>query len=317
MKGLFFFLPYDKPKDRAVGTYYGWYGELVAGPRVTGVDTIYEYASDLDNKDAKGAGDDDDGEKEDDDRGEGDDGGAGDLDGGVEEEEGNDKESDEDHSGSGHLGIPVKGSPLDTLRKPPPLDTPEKLLDITEDAIVFLNGSKISRLIATLALILIAIIINTIARSGTSASGNSTSEKNPAILSIVELSAASNDAANFQKLLDTTKDSVVILDGGKVSRLIATLASILIAMVVNTTAHSGTSAFKNPIPRNNLAIPSVIKLFAADNDATDFFANVLGNPFGNPSQNASPADPAVPAADFFALNQEQESSDYHGDLTYA
>ena len=112
-----------------------------------------------------------------------------------------DKKSEEDHSRSGHLEIPGKASSLDTLGKLPPLNTPRKLLDTMEDAVIILDRGKVSRLIATFALILITIVIDTIAHSKTSASGNPTPRTNPAILSVVKPFAVGNDAANFRKLL--------------------------------------------------------------------------------------------------------------------
>ena len=84
------------------------------------------------------------------------------------------------------------------------------------------------------------------------------------------------------KLLDTIEDVVIISDKGKVPRLIMTLASILIAIVVDTTTHSETSVFGNPTPGITFAISFVIEPFATDNDATDF-ANILSNFFGNSS----------------------------------
>lgn len=121
------------------------------------------------------------------------------------------------------------------------------------------------------------------------------------------------------------KDTVVISNGGKVSRLIVILALILIVIVVDITPRSGTSVSENLTLRNNPAILSIVEPSAASNDVIDFFANVMGNLFSNSSQDDSPADPAASAADFFAplptalfaLSQEQESSNYHVDLTYA
>lgn len=157
--------------------------------------------------------------------GEGDDEGANDPNGGVEDEKSDDKASVKDHSGSGYLGTPDKASPLDTLGK---------LLPWT-----------------------------------------------------------------LGKLLDTREDVVVISDGNKDFRLIATLALIPIAIVVDTTTHYGTSTSANPTPRNNTAIPSIVELFAASNDTANLFANVLGNPFDDPSQDASLADSVAFTADFF------------------
>lgn len=248
----------------------------------------------------KRVGGDDDEEEEDDDWGKRNDGCVSDLDGGVEKEKDNDKASDEDHSGSGHLGTSGEAPPLDTRRKPPSLDIPKKLVDTTEDAVVISDGGKVSRLIATLALILIAIVIDTIARAGTSASGNPTPRHNPAIPSVIKLSATGSNAADRKKLLDITDDVVVFLDRGKVFRLIATLALIPIAIVVDTNARSRISMFGNLTPRNNPIIPSVVKPFAAGNDTSDLFANILGNPFDNLGQDASPVDSAARSADFFA-----------------
>lgn len=248
----------------------------------------------------KRVGDDDDGEGEDDDWGKRDDGRASDPDGGVEEEKDNDEASDEDYSGSGHLGTPVEVPPLDTLRKPPLLHTPKKLPDTTEDAVVILDRGKLSRLIATLASILIAIVIDTIAHSGTFASRNPNPRNNPAIPSVIKLSATGSNAADYKKLLDITEDAVVFLDRSKVSRLIVTLTWILIAIVIDIIAHFRTSMFRNLTPGNNLVILSVIKTFTTGNDASNLLANVLGNPFGNLGQDASLADSATRSADFFA-----------------
>ena len=81
--------------------------------------------------------------------------------------------------------------------------------------------------------------------------------------------------------LDIMEDVVVILDGSKVSRLITTLAFILIAIVSDTTVRSGTSTSENPTLRNNPAIPFVVEPSATGNDAADLFANILGNLFGD------------------------------------
>lgn len=281
MEGPPLFLPSDKPQDYTGSTYYGRCSELVTGPHVTDDSIIYEDTFDSDNKKDKGAGNDDNREEEDDNWGEGDDGGAGNLDSEVEEEEGNDEANNEDYSRSGHLRILSKALPLDTPGKPPLLDTPSKFLNITEDTIVISDGSKISKLIATLVSILIVIVVNTIMRSETFVSGNPTPGNNPAIPFIVELFAANSDAADFQKLLDITENVVVILDRSKVFRLIATLISILIAIIVDTTACSRTSASRNPNPGNNPTILSVVELSAMSNNTANFFADVLSNSFGN------------------------------------
>lgn len=230
------FLSSDKLEDCAVGTYYRWHGGLMASSCITYNGIILEDAFDSNDEDDKGAEDDDDGEKddkgvvddgdgeeEDNDQGEGDDGGVGDSDGRVEEEdnweEDNDKESDEHHSGSGHLGtpgklsllntldklssldIPGKPSSLDTPGKPSSLDTPGKLLDTTKDVVVFSDEGKIPRLIATLASILIAIVVDTTMRFGTSVLGNPTPGITSAIPSVIEPFTMGNNAADLADVL--------------------------------------------------------------------------------------------------------------------
>lgn len=122
MKGSLLFLPSDKPENHAVGMHYGRYGELVAGFCVTGDGTIIQDASNLNNEDDKGVGDDDDKEKEDDDWGKRDDKGVENFDGRVKEKDGREKsdneENDKDHSGSGHLRTLDKLSSSDTPSKP-------------------------------------------------------------------------------------------------------------------------------------------------------------------------------------------------------
>lgn len=143
----------------------------MAGFCITGDSIIFENISDLDNKDNKRVGNNDDGEEEDDNWEERDDRGVKSSDGKIEEEDSrekdNDKESDGDHFGFGYLKIPNKFSSLDTLDKPFSLDTlgklllldtPKKFLDTIEDTIVISDGDKVLRLIVTLALILIAIV---------------------------------------------------------------------------------------------------------------------------------------------------------------
>lgn len=46
MEGPSFFLPFDKPENRTIGTYYRRYSELVVGFRIIGDNTINENASD-------------------------------------------------------------------------------------------------------------------------------------------------------------------------------------------------------------------------------------------------------------------------------
>ena len=112
---------------------------------------------------------------------------------------------------------------------------------------------------------------------------------------------------------------MIILDRSKISRLIATLASILIPIVVDTTTRSKTSASENLNSKNNPAIPSIIEASAAGNNTVNLLTNVLDNFFGNPSQNVSFTDLATPATDFFvsfpaaffALSRKYESSDYY------
>lgn len=55
-----FFLPSDKPEDRAVNTYYRQYSELVAVSLITSNGTIYKNVPDLDDEDDKVAEDNDD-----------------------------------------------------------------------------------------------------------------------------------------------------------------------------------------------------------------------------------------------------------------
>lgn len=164
---------------------------------------------------------------------------------------------------------------------------------------VILDGGKIFRLIVTLALILITIVVDIIMHFRIFASGNLTPRNNSAISSIVKLSATGNNAANLWKLLDITEDVVIILDRGKIFRLIATLALILIPIVVDTTTRSETSASGNLTSKNNPAIPSIIEASAAGNDTVNLLTNILGNFFGNSSQNTSSTDLATPATDFF------------------
>lgn len=244
IEGPTLFLPSNKLKDCAIGTNYGRYRELMAGLFVTNDSTIIENVFDLEDKDDKEEGNDNDGEKNDDDWRKKDNGSIKDFDGRVKEEDSrkeyNDEESDEDHSRSSHLETLGKPSSLGSPEKPPPLDILRKLLDITEDTIVISDQSK---------------------------------------------------------LQDTTEDIVVILDEAKVPRLIATLASILITIVVDTSRRSGTSTPRNPTPKITSTISSIVKLFAISNDAADFI-NVLDNLFGNYNQNASPTDPAALANDF-------------------
>lgn len=85
------------------------------------------------------------------------------------------------------------------------------------------------------------------------------------------------------KFLDIMKNAVVILDGSKVFELIATLALILIAIIIDTTTCYRTSVSGNPISGNIPTISSVVKPFAVGNNTADLFVNVLGNLFGNSS----------------------------------
>lgn len=79
------------------------------------------------------------------------------------------------------------------------------------------------------------------------------------------------------------KNAVVILDGSKVFKLIATLASILIAIIIDTTTCYRTSVSGNLISGNIPTILSVVKLSAVGNNTADLFADVLGNLFGDSS----------------------------------
>lgn len=120
VKSSLLFLPSDKPEDHAFSTNYRRYGKLVAaGSCVIGDGSIYKNVSNSDNEDDKGAGDDNNGKEKDDNQRKRDDGGVKDSDGGVEEEDSweksKDKESDEDHSKFGYLGILDKPPVLDTL----------------------------------------------------------------------------------------------------------------------------------------------------------------------------------------------------------
>lgn len=141
-------LAFDKFEDHIVNNYYGRYGELVVGLCITGDGIIYGNTFNSDNDDDKRAKDND-GEQEENGDWRGDNRGAKDPNSRVKEEDGweesNDKESNEDHSGPGHLGTPGKPSPLDILGKFLPLDISEKFLDITNNTMIILERSKVPR----------------------------------------------------------------------------------------------------------------------------------------------------------------------------
>lgn len=124
-------------------------------------------------------------------------------------------------------------------------------------------------------------------------------------------------------ILNILEDATVILDADKATRLIATLASILIMIVIDITSH-----FENLTPANItsriIPIPlAIVGPSAVGNDVGNYLTNVLGNPFSNCNRDAFSVDLGTPVLDlsapllidFFAFCLK--SSDYHKNPFYA